>query len=60
MMPVQQQLNNADCGVLAVAFAISLLFDKDPVQEIFHSSSVRSHPIKCLKCQYGFSRNDFS
>ena len=48
MMPVQQQLNNADCSVLAVAFAISLLFGKDPVQEIFHSSSVRSHPIKCL------------
>ena len=40
MMPVQQQLNNADCGVLAVAFAISLLFG---------SCSRNFSPIKCEK-----------
>ena len=49
LVPVQQQLNSADCGVFAAAFAVSLLLGKDPVQETYHPSGVRSHLIKCLR-----------
>ena len=49
IMPVQQQLNSADCSVFTVAFDISLLFGKDPVQETYDPSSVTSHLIKRLR-----------
>ncbi|XP_063926526.1 uncharacterized protein LOC135140059 [Zophobas morio] len=40
---VGQQPNNADCGVYAIAFATSLLNNRDPSKENYHHPKMRSH-----------------
>ncbi|KAK0157034.1 hypothetical protein PV328_011985 [Microctonus aethiopoides] len=46
---VQQQLNSRDCGIFAIAFAISLLFDIDPHKVRYDHSVMRSHLLKIFK-----------
>ncbi|XP_063927441.1 uncharacterized protein LOC135140714 isoform X2 [Zophobas morio] len=40
---VRQQPNNTDCGVYAIAFATSLLNNRDPSKENYHHLKMRSH-----------------
>jgi len=46
---VQQQPNYSDCGVFAIAFAISLLFDIKPDKVKYEHKLMRSHLIKILE-----------
>ena len=43
---VQQQENNSDCGVFAIAFAKCLLEGKDP--SLYHFVNSRNHLAHCL------------
>jgi len=46
---VQHQSNGNDCGVYAIAFAISLLFNIKPEKVKYNHSLMRSHLIKILE-----------
>ena len=50
-VPVQQQTNNSDCGVFAIAFAVSLALETNPKHVTFDTSRMRSHLAFCLKAQ---------
>jgi len=50
-VPVQQQTNNSDCGVFAIAFAISLALWTNPKHVTFDTSRMCSHLASCLKAQ---------
>ena len=50
-VPVQQQTNDSDCGVFAVAFAVSLALGRNPKHVTFHTSRMRPHLAGCLKAQ---------
>ena len=50
-VPVQQQTNNSDCGVFAIAFAVSLALGTNPKHVTFDTSRMRSHLAFCLKAQ---------
>ena len=41
--------NYVDCGVFAIAFLVSLLFDQDPATLTYSEGTMRSHLLKCLK-----------
>ena len=41
VMPVQQQTNSVDCGILAMAFLICTLFDEDPKSQRFDEKLLR-------------------
>ena len=45
---VHYQPNYVDCGVFAIAFLVSLLFNHDPATLIYSEGSMRSHLLKCL------------
>ncbi len=47
-VPVQQQSNGSDCGVLAIAFATSLALETDPRQVTFDVNGMR-HLALCLR-----------
>jgi len=49
VVPVQQQLNGADCGVFSIACATSLVFMHDPKNIQIDIPKMRRHLIKCLK-----------
>ena len=49
VMPVQQEKNGVECGLLSIAFATSLAFGEDPSNSIYDSAALRPHLIKCLK-----------
>lgn len=40
---VQQQTNAVDCGVFAIAFAVSIANNMNPSNQAFHIASMRSH-----------------
>jgi len=46
---VQQQLNASDCGVFAIAFAVSLLFNIKPDKVRYDYSLMRSHLVKMFE-----------
>ena len=46
---VQQQTNDSDCGVVAIAFATSLAFGTDPKHVTFDTCRMRPHLAACLK-----------
>ena len=48
-VPVQQQTNNSDCGVFAIAFAVSLALGTDPMHVTFDIRRMHPHLIACLK-----------
>ena len=43
------QPNTSDCGVYAIAFAVSLAFGKEPAYLNFDNSKMRSHLLNCLQ-----------
>ena len=43
------QPNTNDCGVYAIAFAVSLAFGKEPAYFHFENSKIRSHLLNCLQ-----------
>ena len=45
---VQQQGNGSDCGLFALAFAMSLCLGKDPVQERYAPNLMRRHLFDCV------------
>ncbi|XP_028402994.1 uncharacterized protein LOC114525772 [Dendronephthya gigantea] len=45
---VQYQPNYVDCGVFAIAFLVSLLFNQDPASLTYSEGSMRSHLLRCL------------
>ena len=50
-VPVQQQTNDSDCGVFAVAFAVSLALGRNPKHVTFDTPRMRPHLAACLKKQ---------
>ena len=48
-VPVQQQTNDSDCGVFAIAFAVSLALGTDPMHVTFDIRRMRTHLATCLK-----------
>ena len=45
---VQQQHNSSDCGLFALAFAVSLCAGNDPSNTTYIQSNLRSHLLSCL------------
>ena len=52
MQKVQIQSGGADCGVFAIAFAMSLCQGKDPCSMSWEQPIMRQHLTKCLSNQY--------
>ena len=46
--PVQIQSNSVDCGLFALANALTLLNDSDPTKVVYHEEKMRSHFISCI------------
>ena len=46
---MQQQLNGFDCGVYAVAYAIDLAFDRDPISLPYDQQTMRKHQLRWLQ-----------
>ena len=46
---VEQQTNNSDCGVYAIAYATSLCFSEDISCIQYCVSKMRSHLVSCLE-----------
>ena len=49
VVPVQQQQNEYDCGVFAIAYATCLVFMKDPATVAFDIPKMRPHLLECLR-----------
>jgi len=47
----QLQQNNSDCGLFAIATALTVALGKDPSFVIFDQSSMREHLKKCFEQQ---------
>ena len=47
--PVQQQGNDADCGLFAIAFAVTLAFGDKPEMISYDEGSLRRNLVECLK-----------
>ena len=45
----QQQHNGTACGIYAIAYAVELLFGRNPSFTTFNTSKMRSHLKECLK-----------
>ena len=53
---VQQQSNESDCGIFAIAFAACLVFGEDASHVNLHVPKMRPHLAKCLKnCKISLS-----
>ena len=50
-VPVQQQTNDSDCGVFAIAFAVSLALGTNAKHVTFDTLRMRPHLAACLKAQ---------
>lgn len=48
-MACQIQTNGHDCGIFAVAFAVSIASKKDPTNLHYDTSKMRQHLIECFK-----------
>ena len=48
----QQQNNNNDCGVFSIAWAVDILFGKDPCESAYNVNMVRAHLTSCLEAQH--------
>ena len=48
-LTVQQQRNDSDCGVFAIAFATCIVYQQDPSEVYFDIPRMRPHLLKCLK-----------
>lgn len=46
---MQKHTNTYDCGVLALAFAFSLVFGQDPILIDFYANLIKSHLKECLE-----------
>ena len=46
---VQQQNNGVDCGVCAIAFAVSLPFKEDSTLIIYNIKKMRNHLVDCIE-----------
>lgn len=46
--PVQEQTNDKDCGVFAIAFAVELVFEGDPSNKKFLVPQMRPHLLDML------------
>ena len=49
VQPVQQQTNDVNCGVYALAFATALCFGKDPCEILLNRRTARKHLWWCLE-----------
>ena len=49
LAPVQQQTNDSDCGVFAIAFPVSLALGTDPMHVTFDIRRMRLHLAACLE-----------
>ena len=47
--PCQQQTNDSDCGVFAIAFATSLVLGCTPQYMTFDITKMRPHLVACLR-----------
>ena len=50
-VPVQHQTNVSDCGVFAIAFAVSLALGTNPKHVTLDTLRMRPHLGACLKAQ---------
>lgn len=48
-MRVQNQCNGTDCGVFAIAFAVSLLYNQKPECIVYDQNLMRSHLLKIFQ-----------
>ena len=48
-LPVQQETNCVDCGLLAVAFATNLTHNENPVRRVYDTTRLRQHLVSCLE-----------
>ena len=48
-LPVQQETNCVDCGLLAVAFATNLTHNENPVRRVYDTTKLRQHLVSCLE-----------
>lgn len=48
-MPVQQQVNHADCGLFSIAFAYHLALGDEPSALHFDNTKFRQHLIQCFQ-----------
>ena len=46
---LQKQPNFSDCGVFAIAFAVSICAGRKPQEQAFHVHAMRQHFLKCLE-----------
>lgn len=44
----QRQSNGYDCGVFAIAFAISLANGEDPTTRLYNQKKLRAHLVDCM------------
>ena len=49
MQRVQQQQGGTDCGLFAIAYALSLASGEDPTHIKFKQEEMRQHLIDCLQ-----------
>ncbi|XP_057291169.1 uncharacterized protein LOC130613839 [Hydractinia symbiolongicarpus] len=55
---VQQQENDIDCGLFAIAFAVEESFGRSPQSISFDTKQMRPHLLKCLEsATFTFSQN---
>ena len=48
-IPVQQQMNDSDCRVFAIAFATCLVYGQNPRNVIFDMPRMRQRLHRCLR-----------
>ena len=48
-LTIQQQRNDSDCWVFAIAFATCIVCQQDPSKVYFDIPRMRPHLLKCLK-----------
>ena len=57
--PVQNQVGGSDCGLFAIAFAVSICLGVNPSKFIYDQENMRRHLTECLENQK-FSNFPFS
>ena len=49
---IQKQQGVTDCGIFAIAFAVSLAYGNCSPPPIFQQDKLRSHLIACMEAQH--------